>query len=230
MVLILFIPFFACSIFQLMILNLLPDDSNDKTYDSIFSMLARFANVWIVFLTIFHYYILKSFKAKYKKHPFKLYIFFAVVLSLVIACVTNLQFLKSKRIDSLIVDLFAFLVLGIVALSAYHFREEIKFGPYSRARESVSKLIRFSSMQAVFALLSLIQDIFIYTNKCVDISADERIACKVLGFTDIVIYQGWVWWAVFYNWKMFSVKEERESTESISNGSVYSVRSSAFLS
>jgi len=222
MILILLIPFFACSIFQLVI----PYITQDDRYDWISYILSRFANIWIVFLAIFHYFILKSFKAKYKEHPFTLYIFFAVVLSATIAGVTNLQFLKSKRIDSFIIDVFAFLSLGIISLSAYRLRDEIKFGPYSVARESASKLIRFSSIQTVFALLALIQDSLAYIKKC----EDDTTFCQVLEFTETLIYQGWVWWAIFYNWKMFSVNEEQEySSESMSSGSISSMHSSVFL-
>jgi len=216
MVLILFVPLFVCSVLQIVILRFQFDDR----FDWIYYILVRFASIWIVCLAIFHYFILKSFKAKYRKHPFKIYISLAAIASLIFAGIMNLEYFTTLRIDSLTLDLFSFLSLGAISLRAQSFRKEIKFGPYSVARESATKLIQFSSMEALFAFLSLTNDILRFLKQCpnqVD-PDEENVFCAVLGFTDTVIYQGWVWWAIFYNWKMFSVQEEREySSESISS-------------
>jgi len=229
LILILFVSFFACSVLQLIILCLKLDDS-DGPLNRIYLTLVRFANLWIICQAVIHYYILISLKGKYKRHPFKAYIFLAVLVSLILAGVTNLQYLKSRRIDPLIVDVFAWLSLGLISLGAYRFKEEIKFGPYSLARDSAAKLMKFSFVQGLFAFVYFFQDGFVYINSCS--AKDERNLCIGLRFTDLILYQGWVWWAVFYNWKMFSMKEENENSgnkDYASGNSMTSIDNSALL-
>jgi len=106
------------------------------------------------------------------------------------------------------------------------------------AREPASKLIWFSSAQAAFTILYLIQDILelVYDCKPGESSYvyEGPIQCEILSFSWLIIYQDWIWFAVLFNWKMFSLNEDSKikklTTDSFSNFAMNSPRSSAFLS
>jgi len=132
--------------------------------------------------------------------------------------------------------------MGFVACNMSRFREEIKFGPYSVARESASKLILFSSIQAFFALLYLTQDLLDQVYHCSNNNLPDSTVqfCAILDLSRLIVYQCWVWFAVFFNWKLSSmnqpVSEEKEITDSLSNSNSNSnssirssTRSSTFL-
>jgi len=147
------------------------------------------------------------------------------------------RFFQESNRDYLLIDLLAILILGFIALNMSRYREEIKFGPYSVARESASKLILFSAIQAFFALLYLIQDLIDPLLKCssLNLSESEAQVCAILDLSRLTVYQCWVWFAVFFNWKLGSMNQQQgnentEITESSSNSSIRSsLRSTTFL-
>ena len=87
MIVILVLPIFAAAILEL--IGLLHE--RDSLRQEIFHILNKFGSLWIICLAISHYYILKAFKAKYKRPPFKTFIFFATLTCLAIVGITNLK-------------------------------------------------------------------------------------------------------------------------------------------
>jgi len=234
MVTILILPTFISAVFQLIIIFYKFNETLSLLYD----VLTKFATLWIICLAICHYKILKAFKGKYRQYPFGIYIACASLLSLAIASVSSIQLLSKNGYDVLAIDGLAFLVLSIISVVTYHFKEEIKFGPYSVAREAASNLIKFSYIQAFFAAIYTLQDGLEVINGCLDenFKSSESELCVGLNFSDLLVYQSWVWFAVFSSWKMFSLNENegnehRTTQESLSaSGSLNSLRTSAFLS
>jgi len=199
--------------------------------NTIYDTLDKFAVLWVIFLAIFHYIILRSFKGKYKRHPLAVYIICASLLCLFIAILTNSKHFDKKGINYLLKDMLAFLILALISIGTSRFREQIKYGPYSVARESASILIRFSSLQAVFAILYAILDGMEILDDCLDEDSKnaESTSCSVLTFGGLIVYECWVWFAVISNWQLFSLNAEndvRESKEILLSSATNSAHSS----
>jgi len=220
MVLILILPIFAAAVLELIGLLYKRDGLRQQIYD----ILNNFASLWIICLAVSHFYILKSFKGKYKEPPFKTFIIGAIFSCIALLGITNLKMFVKWGGQFIMIDFFDIIFLGLISYKTYEFREEIKFGPYSVARESASQLIKSSVIQTSFASLYLIQDIFDAMITCPEISAQntqekQSSYCSALNGTRLVIYHCWVLFAVFSNWKMFSMQKETP-TRSIANSMI----------
>ena len=87
MILVLTGSLFICLVIGLITFFYRDQDFLDNIYDTLF----KFLNLWILFLAGCHYYALKSFKKKFKEISFKSPMLFAVILSLIIASISNIK-------------------------------------------------------------------------------------------------------------------------------------------
>jgi len=231
MVLILVLPLFGCSVVELIVSILEPEL---EIFDTTNDILTKFACLWIICLAIFHYFIVKSFKTRYSDLPYKKFIACGSLVSLAIAYFTNIELLIKWSGDFILIYILAIVTLGYISIKTRKFREEIKFGLYSVAKEPASKLIKFSTIQALFAFVNLILDLFDLRMECIiDGERDNSsVSCAVSYILWIIVCQCWIWFAVLSNWEMFSLNKESEIEENpdlFSNFAMNSPRSSAFL-
>ena len=63
----------------------------NKPLDNWYAMLVTYVDSWIFCLAIYHYSILKAFKAKFREFPSKTFIFIANLFSLTASVVTNIK-------------------------------------------------------------------------------------------------------------------------------------------
>jgi len=212
MILILVVIHFICSILVLIMLA----NPEDKVLELVNITLGKFAAYWIICLAFCHYSILKSFREKYKRPHFKTFMLLAGLASLTISCITNFERLIRWRGDFVILYIIAIICLAFISLSTYRFRQEIQFGVYNFAKAPASKLLRFSSVQFVFAVLYSIQDSLERLNHCPseNLAKDQTVICDLLDLSWAIIYQCWVWYAVLSNWRMFSIGEINENKQS----------------
>jgi len=103
------------------------------------------------------------------------------------------------------------LVLSWIFFKTYRLREEIKFGPYSVARESATRLIQFSFIQISFAAFYIIKDVIDLKSDCPPTPTDDGY-CGYIDLFTVVLYQCWIWYALIFNWQMVSPRQSREST------------------
>ena len=135
--------------------------------------------------------------------------------------------------DSIILDSVSSLILWFICFRTLQLRNEIKFGPYS-IQGSATKLIKFASIQASFTTIDLI---FTFVNlsssSCQErpLPDSQMTYCVTLDLIKLTLYQCWVWFAVYFNWKMISGSERKESLDTSISFSATSHRSTAlFLS
>jgi len=197
----------------------------------IFKILNKFSSVWIISLALYHYSILKSFKGKFKEFPFKAFILWASLVALTIALGTSFTSLNNWNGDFFIIHIVDSLLLLSVFFNTRRFRDEIKFGPYSVARESATILIRFALIQASFGAIYFIKDLLSFHLKCPITPSPEGQPenCSELDLLNSILYQCWIWYAILFNWKMVSVSQNNNSfMSSSSEGLLYS-RESSFM-
>jgi len=207
--------------------------------DRIFDILTKFIMIWICSLSVYQYSLLKAFKGKFREYPFKTFIVYAWIISIGIALLTNLKFFKDWHIGDIplgfFTDMMTVLIHLFICIMTYRFRDEIKFGPYSIVRGSSSKLIKFSLIQALFVIIAFSLQVLGSLNNCMKIDLDDSgitycAICDLMGF---FCYQGWIWYAVAFNWKRIEFSSGRTSSESSDSESVMSriaIRSTSFLS
>jgi len=214
MILILIMPLFIASITELIALFY----GRYSIHQRIIETLNKFASLWLISLALSHYHILKAFKMKYQRPHYKTFISIAILSSLAITGITSLQLIKDRIGDFTIIDLLDIGCLGWISYKTYHFREEVKFSPLSVIRDSASRLITFSAIQAGFAIIYLIQDSLDSWNDCfyscsgdgLPLHEPDSTACGVLSLPRVLMYQGWVWLSLFSNWKLLFRPEDIE--------------------
>ena len=64
---------------------------NNTSLKDFFRVLSKFAMLWIIGLAVYHYTILKAFKEKFRKFPFKKFIICTTLLCVVLALLTDLK-------------------------------------------------------------------------------------------------------------------------------------------
>jgi len=147
--------------------------------------------------------------------PISWYLFFRVV--------------KNWKGGFYLIDVLSVFVLLFISFKTYRFRDQIKFGPYSIVRGSASSLIKFTLIQACFACLEIIVNIISYYSDCPD---NQKIACVASNIAQLILYQSWVWYVVYFNWNWIKAFGPRESENSIFNSSSdlnNSISSGAFM-
>ena len=124
--------------------------------------------------------------------------------------------MKNWNGDFILIDTLLVITLGFISCKTFSFRNEILFGPYSIAKESASKLIKFSAIQTFLAFLYLIQDSLYPLWKCGDKSNSkpDMTYCTAWDLSTLVLFQVWTWIAVFFNWQMFCAIKNKENANS----------------
>ena len=141
------------------------------------------------------------------------------------------RFFKTKRRDFMILYISVISCLGYIAIKTHYFRKGIQFGILAFAKAPALKLIQFSSTQVLFAILYWIQDSVELMFDCPPefFAENQRVPCHILDITWPIIYQCWIWFAVVFNWQMFSVgrgNENKKPSENYSNHSMTQTLSS----
>jgi len=153
----------------------------------------------------------------------------------------NLLYFSSVRLsggDSYCIDILSGVTLWSICYRTYHFRDEIRFGPYSIARKSASKLINFAFIQASFSTIDLILATVERYSDCPEqpSSQSQLIYCVSLGFLGLMFHQCWIWYAILCNWRMVFTSQgpenegETEGSTVSFSGPTTSTKPSAFLS
>jgi len=62
---------------------------NSRLLHSFMLVLGKFDVLWLTCLALYHYSILRTFKGKFRKFPFKAFILYAVLLCLAISLITS---------------------------------------------------------------------------------------------------------------------------------------------
>ena len=88
MVSILVATLFACSVIELLV-NL--EHPDNEIFDILNDTLTKFAYLWIICLALCHYFIIRSFKGRYENINYKIFIICGSIISLAIACITNIK-------------------------------------------------------------------------------------------------------------------------------------------
>ena len=114
------------------------------------------------------------------------------------------------------IDILSSLILVYIIIEIKKLQDEIQFGPYS-TRGSSSKLIRFASIEACFFSLDWILALIISKSPCFesDLPDSEMSYCIVLDLLGLVLYQCWIWYAIFFNWKMLTLMERNETQNTL---------------
>lgn len=113
--------------------------------------------------------------------------------------------------DFYIMHIFDAIILLVILFRTYRLREEIRFGPYSVARESATRLIQFSFIQICFAAFYVIKDLLDLKADCPPTPTDDGY-CEYIDLFTVVLYQCWIWYALLFNWQMISPRQSRESS------------------
>jgi len=133
--------------------------------------------------------------------------------------------------DFFIIHILDSLLLLSVFFNTRRFREEIKFGPYSVARESATILIRFALIQASFGVIYVMKDLLSFHLNCPvkPLPDGQPENCAELYLLNSVLYQCWIWYAILFNWKMVSVSQNQNSFMSTSSEGLLDSRESSFM-
>jgi len=112
------------------------------------------------------------------------------------------------------IRIFDGVILSFICFRTHRFKDEIKFGPYSIARESASRLTIFSLIQAFFCFAYLFRDALANGFSCSSQPTDDTqdLACNGLDLANSLLYQGWMWYAILFNWKAISVTSQNKDS------------------
>ena len=80
-------PLFLSSILQIIALF----DQRNTLASNLYNLVNKFVSLWIICLGLCHYITLKAFKGKYRKFPFKIFTFCAILSCIAITGITALQ-------------------------------------------------------------------------------------------------------------------------------------------
>jgi len=166
----------------------------------------KFNVFWGICLALYHYSLLRAFKGKFRIYPYKTFIFSAVFLCIVMTFASNAKTLKRWSGDSYLINIIALTVLLFIAWRARRFGNAMHIVPFS-VHKSATELYKFALIMSFFPLNDMLLTIGLSKASC---SNSQNIVCVLLDLYSLIIYQSWVWYTIYFNWKtLMNVRGER---------------------